>query len=306
MTADIKPARRFTLRRRQTGPVGDRHLLRLIPPEGVPVDFRIASLGARFGAQMLDILLTHGTLLLLLLGAVWGGVLTLNGLATLFSLGTFFIRVPYYVLSELVWNGRTLGKRITRIRVINIDGRRLTPHQIVARNVMKEVEVFMPGAVLFSAGGSDGWAGGVLVLWMLGVLAVPFVNRRNQRLGDMIAGTVVVESPRPRLLPDLSAAQAEGDFAFTPAQLDIYGRYELAALEDILRHPPKGAEAQARVEKVSKAIRTRIRYDMALRAGDDWPFLVAFYRAQRQFLESRNLFGDRREDKFHRDRPRDG
>lgn len=113
-----------------------------IPPEGVPIGFNIATLGSRFGAQFLDILFTYGGALLLLLAVIYAGHLTWLALVAFYSLTILFIRVPYYVLSELIWNGRTLGKLITGIRVISLDGRRLTAHQIVARNLMKEVELF--------------------------------------------------------------------------------------------------------------------------------------------------------------------
>ena len=130
--------------------------------------------------------------------------LTWPALAALYALTSFFIRIPYYALSELVWNGRTLGKRMVGIRVISLDGRRLTAHQIVARNLMKEVEVFLPIAFILSAPGSSGAVSLLLLLWFIGVLFVPVLNRRRQRLGDMLADTIVVDTPRAVLLPDLS------------------------------------------------------------------------------------------------------
>ena len=112
-----------------------------ITPEGVPITFDLASRGTRLGAQILDILITYGSVLLLVMFLGYTSFLGYAALVSLFLLLTFFVRIPYYIFAELVWNGRTLGKRITRIRVISATGQRLTPHQIVARNLMKEVEV---------------------------------------------------------------------------------------------------------------------------------------------------------------------
>ncbi|WP_149141492.1 RDD family protein [Gemmobacter caeruleus] len=276
-----------------------RGLLRHTPPESVPITFRLSTPGARFGAQTLDILITYGGVLLAIIGLTWTGAFSWNGLITFYALLTFFMRVPYYILSELVWNGRTLGKRMVGIRVISLDGRRLTPHQIVARNLMKEVEVFLPLATLFGASTMDIWLGGALSAWMIATLLVPVFSKLNQRLGDMVAGTVVVDNPRPVLLPDLSAQAAARGYEFRAEHLDIYGRYELQTLEAILREPPKSPEARKRVSEVAQTIRKRISYDEDLPESREWDFLLEFYRQQREYLESRHLFGDARENKFH-------
>ncbi|GAB1363072.1 hypothetical protein MASR1M32_23080 [Rhodobacter sp.] len=276
-----------------------KNLIRHTPPESVPITFRLSSLGARFGAQMLDICITYGGVFLLLLLVAWLGIFSWNGLFTFYALISFFVRVPYYVLSEMVWNGRTLGKRILGIRVISLDGRRLTPHQIVARNLMKEVEVFLPISTLFSAADLGIVVGLTLGAWMLATVLVPVINKKNQRLGDMVAGTIVVDNPKLELLPDLAQTAAARGYEFQAEHLAIYGRYELQTLETILRIPPKTPEARKHVSEVAQTIRRRINYDEKLQEGHEWDFLMEFYRQQREFLESRTLFGDTRENKFH-------
>lgn len=273
----------------------------ILPPEGVPIGFEIASLGTRFGAQFLDILITFGGLFLLFLALFWIGVLDWSLLATLFLLLFFFIRVPYYIFSELVWNGRTLGKRIVKIRVISNDGGRLTPHQIVARNLMKEVEVFLPATTLLSGTLENGWVGLTIFIWMAGMALVPIINKKNFRLGDMIADTLVVDNPKAVLLPDLAMrTEVWGTaFVFDISQLDIYGRYELQTLEEILRDPPRTPEAIARVAKVAQTIQYKIGYVEKILPHNYWIFLSEFYRQQREHLERRQLFGDARESKFH-------
>ncbi|WP_160320389.1 RDD family protein, partial [Rhizobium ecuadorense] len=104
--------------------------------------FAIASLGTRFGAQFLDIVFTTIIIFICATAIIFTGVLPMTAEAMLMVLLGFLVQIPYYILSELIWNGRTLGKRITGIRVINVDGRRLTPHQVTARNLMKQVEIF--------------------------------------------------------------------------------------------------------------------------------------------------------------------
>ncbi len=158
--------------------------------------------------------------------------------------------------------------------------------------------------------GAESMSAPVLIglgLWMVGVLLVPFFNKRRQRLGDMAAATIVVEQPRAVLLQDLSETVGSdgAQFTFDPAQLAIYGRYELQTLEAILRDPPKSPEALNRVKEVAKTIQRKINYPMPIGSGGEWDFLLEFYRCQREFLESRQLFGDTRENKFHAEKSED-
>ncbi len=273
----------------------------ITPPEGVQVSFEIAPLGARFGAQTLDILITFGSLFIVFAALEWSQALEWSVLVTLFFLTTFFVRVPYYIFAELVWNGRTLGKKIAKIRVISANGRRLTPHQIVSRNLMKEVEVFLPIATLFSGQFEQSWTGWGLAAWTIAILIVPFVNKKSQRMGDMMAGTLVVTQPKLSLLPDIAArnAYAPTGFVFDARQLEVYGRYELQVLEEILRSRPISRESHARVQDVARTIARKIGYTQKLMPNDYWSFLNDFYRQQREFLENRHLFGETREDKFH-------
>lgn len=278
------------------------------PPEGVPVQFEAAGLAVRLGAQLLDLLITGmAVLAVLLLLTVTLGI---NGpvVTTLGALLFFAIRTPYYVLAELLWNGVTLGKRATGLRVISADGRSLSPHAVVVRNLMKEAEVFVPGAMLLVVSALD-WPEQILTLvWVGIVLAIPLFNRHRQRLGDIIAGTYVVHHPQTVLLPDIAKrAPLETGFAFQPHQLDHYGAFELQTLEQLLRGPAAsvGQSAAARRNETLRAvverIRTKIDYPDAVRDPDLEAFLGAFYAAQRAHLEQRQLFGEKRADKFHRE-----
>ncbi|PDT18784.1 RDD family protein [Rhizobium sp. J15] len=282
---------------------GGKRVEQFIPPEGVPIDFAIASLGTRFGAQILDMIFTVLIVGIIAFLILYTGLLPASAEAMLTVLLGYLVGVPYYVLSELIWNGRTLGKRITGIRVINMDGRRLTPHQVTARNLMKEVEIFAPMGLLASVGTQSAWENGLTSLWLLVVVVVPFTNRRRQRLGDIIAGTLVVDNPRSVLLSDLAlsapaAASSQAAFEFLPEHLDIYGKYELQTLEDVLRDATKTSNTKEIVQIV-RTITRRIRYEEAVKPGQELTFLKEFYRAQREHLESLKLFGTLRENKYH-------
>lgn len=279
-----------------------------IPPEGVPIHFRVAGLGARFAAQLADLAITVATVLLILTLAYSAGAMSVPSLEALAALLFFALRVPYYVATEILWNGQTIGKRLMRVRVISADGRTLSAHAITIRNLMKEMEVFVPGTYLLLTPALSSLTALIVSLWIILLLAVPLFSRRRQRLGDIIANTLVVEIPRPALLPDIADRQqaARQRFSFLPHHLDHYGRYELQTLEALLQIEPAPPSSTARrqhdenITRVAETIINKIVYTGTVNPQDYRAFLSAFYAAQRAHLENRRLMGDTREDKFHR------
>lgn len=301
-----------TARRRKPARSTARRMINdFIPPEAVPLHFEVGTLGARFAAQVIDILITVFTVGALLLFLRLTEIVPSSAMVLLGSLLFFAMRVPYYIASELMWNGQTLGKRVCRLRVISSDGGGLTAHSVVVRNLMKEVEVFAPGIYLLVGKYMDIWTNLTTLAWIAVLIAVPLFNRRRQRLGDMIAGTYVIHQPEAILVPDLAAASrpaaANEKFVFLPHQLDHYGRYELQTLERVLHLDRPGMTLDERdrhqqnLMAIARNIRRKIQYEEPVADHDTKAFLDAFYVAQRRYLEQRKLFGDAREDKFHRD-----
>jgi hypothetical protein len=132
------------------------------------------------------------------------------------------------------------------------------------------------------------------------IALVPCFNKDRLRAGDVIAGTCVVKSPRASLHRELArvataapVAQAPA-YAFTPAQIEIYGIYELQALEDVLR--TKNPDAPRLRKAVAAKIVAKIGYDAGDALNAD-RFLADFYAALRAHLERRMLLGKRKEKK---------
>jgi hypothetical protein len=190
------------------------------------------------------------------------------------------------------------------IRVVSVDGRTLSPHQIVARNLLKDVEFFAPMGML-SRLETSSWPLVVIVLaWSAFVCIFPMVNKRKQRLGDVVAGTLVIVKPKAALLKDLALDNAPAQYIFDQRQLDIYGRFELQTLESVLRDTIKTPAQHEEVKKVARTIAKRIGFIDPAIETDPRGFLMAFYREQRERLESRQLFGEVRADKFHTNEPK--
>ncbi|MCV0429501.1 MAG: RDD family protein, partial [Roseibium sp.] len=190
------------------------------------------------------------------------------------------------------------------------DGGPLTAHALVLRNLMKEAEIFLPATLLLTLDSASPLASFASLAWIVAGLLVPILDRYRRRLGDMMAGTHVIHLPVPVLLKDLATdtpvvTEDRKKFIFLAHQLDHYGAYELQTLETLLRaqgtQPATGMsdKRNATVEAIVEKIRKKIGYANPVQPADRLRFLQAFYNAQREHLEQRQLFGDRRENKHY-------
>ncbi|MEZ4386912.1 MAG: RDD family protein [Candidatus Krumholzibacteriia bacterium] len=287
--------------------------LQLVTPEGVPLEFRLASVGERITAYALDILLVSLASFLLVLLAMVAGVAEVVALAQVLI---FVLRMFYFAWFEHRWQGRTPGKRWQRLHVIDAGGRALPVGAVLARNLIREAEINLPLQVLLSlvfvTVEPDAFWSLFSLVWLLALAIVPLADRQRRRAGDFLAGTVVVRKPEVALVADLAAGRgadpadpelvrpiAGREPVFTPAQLGHYGEYELEVLERLLRRPAVAENLAA-----FAAVRARIeaRTGWLGEPVDDLIFLRAFYAAQRAHLEQRLVMGRRRKDK-HADAP---
>ncbi len=154
-------------------------------PEQVGLELPVAGPGSRFLAVAVDTLLQF---------ALYAGVAIAIAIGARFSVSlpvslrqappavailiVFCIYWGYFALFEILWSGRTPGKRVAGIRVIKESGRPITVFEALARNILRAVD-FLPA--------------------MYGVgIVVMLLNRHSRRLGDFVAGTVVVYEAMPR------------------------------------------------------------------------------------------------------------
>ncbi|UBS32825.1 RDD family protein [Altererythrobacter sp. N1] len=286
----------------------------VLTPEGLALPFIVGSRSARIGALILDyLILLVGTVAVTIamayiglpLREMEGGDGAGEFLAVLWTIFWFIAWNGYFMAFELGPRGATPGKRIVGIRVAarpNAAGSagRLTPEAVIARNLLRDIELFMPLIlVLMAPSGAGGPAAMAATAWFLIFALFPFFNRDALRAGDLIAGTWVVEAPRTKLARALSveggahgASEVTGaTYRFGDEELSIYGEYELQTLERVLRD--NQAEA---MEAVHAAICRKIGW--APGAGDERAFLEAFYAQLRARLENDMRFGRRKADKF--------
>lgn len=271
-------------------PRSQHKTVQIVVPEGISLTLELPSIGERLAAFALDVFacvigLLPIAVLTLLTGADAG--------EELLMVCIFLLRNCYFIFFETRMGGVTPGKRVVGLCVIDQSGSKLTPQVLLVRNVMREVEFFVPmqllmaGDWLYSA-----WEVIPVVCWLGFFTAFPVFNNKHLRVGDFVAGTLVILVPRNLLLPDL--ARPDIQCAFSDAQLKMYGEEELHVLDHVLRMEASEATAALRAD-VARRIRDKIKFVPAI--GDVDTFLADFYTAQRAFLERRRQLGKEKKNK---------
>lgn len=314
------PFRRTNTERASSFRAGeDKRRRMVISPEGVPIPFVLASRGARAAALFLDLLMIVtamvGSTLILIWTAAGVGIdvessespthRAIQALIIAWIVIMFLFRNGWFLFFELGPRGATPGKRICGIRVAarasGGNGGRLTTEAVIARNLVRDIELFMPIIFIVSAGvegGDTEMAGWAALGWFLIFMLFPFFNRDRMRCGDMIAGTWVVEAPKKKLEQALSVGEAARGksvqtgafYTFSDADLAVYGEYELQVLERVLRENRADG-----MRDVAQAICGKIGWSAG--AGDERAFLEAYYAQLRARLEAAMRFGKRKADK---------
>ncbi len=156
-------------------------------PERVPLAFALASIGNRFLAAAIDHFIQYFSIgmvvWIFLTAADLGSSATevIDGiqneapkwLIAIMIVLLFLLFAGYFILFEWLWDGQTPGKRLLKLRVIREDGRPITLWEAIARNLLRVFDA-MPG-----------------IFYSVGLIAI-FLSSRDQRVGDIFAGTVVI------------------------------------------------------------------------------------------------------------------
>ena len=286
---------------------GEKRARLLVTPEGLALPLTIGSRGARAAALVFDILIIALTLFvfaMILLAIGFNVMVRSDGspaaefLSIVMVLAAFLSRYGYFLWFELGPRAATPGKRLMGLRVAarpvgtNANAR-LTAERVIARNLIRDVEVFLPLYFLLGGGGAQAGVAWIATgVWFGIFILFPFLNKDGLRAGDLVAGTWVVEARQAKLQTAMSLAPDRSHtYKFGEAELSIYGEHELQVLEGVLR-----AENEDAMREVAEAICRRIGWNHG--TGDEREFLESFYAALRGHLESGMRFGKRKKDKF--------
>jgi uncharacterized RDD family membrane protein YckC len=227
-------------------------------PEQVHLEFTLAGIGSRFMAAFLDMLIQFVLQAILISSAI--GLLTLDGFSKssvwigAVSVFVFFcINWGYYAAFEILWHGQTPGKRWAGIRVMKESGRPINAFEAITRNLLRVID-WLPGFYGF----------GVVTMML---------NKKNRRLGDFVAGTLVVHESSDRESAVFFNTPDSTPYAFPQAtRLSLQ---EVELIETFLARrldiPPEVRSQSA--ARITEMVSVRLGIDSGSRPPDNENFL---------------------------------
>jgi uncharacterized RDD family membrane protein YckC len=156
--------------------------LKIKTPEGIAFSQPLAGPVTRFFAWFIDQLCIQVLMAILGMALSLLEVFSFGFALAFYFIAWFVVGIGYGIFFEWAWRGQTIGKKLFRLRVADVEGMRLQFNQIVVRNLLRFVDAL---PMFYFVGGVTCW-----------------LNSKCQRLGDIAANTVVLRSPRVRE-PDL-------------------------------------------------------------------------------------------------------
>lgn len=188
--------------------------VQILTPDNVEIEYKLAGVGVRAAAAGIDLLIQGA--LLILPACFLGWYLYSSGptqTAVMTALGIFIlisgvVNYGYFIFSDMVMKGQTPGKRLYHIRVIRDNGEGITPSHAMIREFLR--------ATIDPLG--------------VGFIMI-FLNKRNKRLGDLMASTIVVEEERNALEGLEALYKPNRPYPLTERELEILQDYVLRADE---------------------------------------------------------------------------
>ena len=231
-------------------------------PEQVHLEFVLAGIGSRFMAVLLDSIIQF--LLYLVLFIVVAVVLA-NPFASartwvmaLAFLVVFVITWGYFTVFEIFWKGQTPGKRWAGIRVIKDSGRPINAFEAMSRNLVRIVD-FLPGVY------------GVGVVTMM-------LNNKSRRLGDFVAGTLVVHETSDKESALFFNTAQNTEFVFPQAAQLTLQEAELIEAFLARRLDIPSAIRQQNAQRIAEMVAARLNIPAEQRPPDNENFLEILVR----------------------------
>ena len=204
-------------------------------PERVPLAFALASIGNRFLAVAIDHFIQYFSIFLIAWIFISISGVRVPGMSegpnnllsempkwtiALMIIVLFLIFAGYFIAFEWLWNGQTPGKRLLKLRVIREDGRPITLWEAIARNLLRICDA-VPGFVI--------------PVYSVGLIAI-FLSNRDQRVGDIFAGTVVVRErtdDAPTFAETFSNPVRDAAFTRVQQKADVQANVSLLSEREI-------------------------------------------------------------------------
>lgn len=195
-------------------------IIKVTTAQNIDIEYEIASLGDRIVARIIDLGIF---VLIFILGyIVFGGILDLGNsdIAAIVAYCTYGALFVFYdLLCEIYMNGQSLGKKSMKIKVISADGNRPTVGQFLMRWIFRAVDFLVPGFAM---------AGGGVAL----ITAV--FTEKEQRIGDIVAGTVVIKTEQRTQIKHVAFMPTQGEYSPVFSEAANLTEKDVALIQDVV------------------------------------------------------------------------
>jgi uncharacterized RDD family membrane protein YckC len=195
--------------------------------QNVTLEYRIASIGDRIFAYLIDLLVVsiYSIGVIFSVSRFWGDMTPWHSIL-------FLPVIFYHLLWEILMNGQSPGKLLMRIKVVKSDGTQLSVGTCFLRWIFRFIDILLAG-------------GSIATLTLI-------INGKGQRLGDIAASTTVLKIPKKEGLHATSWMAIEADYEPVFVQAELLNDKDIHTIREVLAYANSKPDSHKRVEILKK------------------------------------------------------
>jgi len=208
--------------------------LKIVTTQNIELEYDLASLGERIAGYIIDSLILIAYLVIILFIFIGGDLIRWSdSLIFLFIIPVFF----YHLVSEILMNGQTVGKKVMNIKIISLDGRPATIGQYLIRWLFRFVDFTITNC--------------------LGALICVAVSEKRQRIGDIVAGTAMIKTvPRTAFQQTLYTPVQPVDYTVSFPEVTQLGDKDMQLIKEVIMSVQKTGNHALALQAANKIMET--------------------------------------------------
>jgi len=191
--------------------------VRVTTSQNIDIDYEVAGVGERTLARLLDMAVFVALYILGLIAAIFAGqsiLRVISFVAIIIIYASLF--VFYDLVCEIAMNGQSFGKRIMKIKVISLDGKRPSLSQYLLRWLFRIVDF-------------------TLSMQACGLICAA-VSEKQQRLGDMVAGTTLIKTHPRTSIKSLVFVPVEDNYVVIFKNTDLLNDKDITLIQEVIKN----------------------------------------------------------------------
>lgn len=207
-------------------------VISIVTTQNIELEYDLASLGERIVATIIDLAILIGYFIVISLFTSLSANFFESGFAWMYVF--LFLPAAFYSLvSETFLNGQTVGKRVMGIKVISLNGNQASFAQYLMRWLFRLIDIWLFGFVVATI--------------------VVAVTEKNQRTGDLVAGTTLVKTkPRTALQQTLYTPAASTNYAVNYPEVTSLSDADMQLIKEVILSVQKTGNTMLALQTVRK------------------------------------------------------